>query len=212
MDVGRERLATIRRMSFARKGAYTAGVKHGTRLPGAEVVDAARQRSASVWPLALLLGALLGLDPSCAHAQTNDVAQAGVEARARALEGRLHAPCCRHLMFEGHASEQTQQLRKEIRARFAQGQSEIEIEAEMRRRYGDTIIAVPLDRDPRPGMSFGLAIAMVGSVALLVMLALRWKRRTRLAAASSTHPQPDGGDGKNDWDARLDRELRELER
>jgi cytochrome c-type biogenesis protein CcmH len=136
---------------------------------------------------------------------------ARVESQARALEGRLHAPCCRNLMFEGHESDQTRELRREIRARFLSGETEPAIERELRERYGDAIVAVPSDRDPRPGLSAALAALLAGSVMLLVLLGRRWMRRTQRATATALAPQPADAQRSAELDAQLDRELRNLD-
>jgi cytochrome c-type biogenesis protein CcmH len=93
------------------------------------------------------------------------------------------------------------QQRREIRALIAQGMTKDEIKAELKRRYGPAILAVPEDS------GFGLAawlvpIAVV--VALLAGLALllpRWRRRP-------PPPGPTQGPGLDPSDARrLDEDL-----
>jgi cytochrome c-type biogenesis protein CcmH len=93
------------------------------------------------------------------------------------------------------------QQRREIRGLIAQGMTKDEIKAELKRRYGPAILAVPEDS------GFGLAawlvpIAVV--VALLAGLALllpRWRRRP-------PPPGPTQGPGLEPSDARrLDEDL-----
>ena len=67
-------------------------------------------------------------------------------ARARALEERLHAPCCRGQMMSGHESPTVQALRAELSARFGRGEAADLIEADLAARYGASIVAIPRDQ------------------------------------------------------------------
>jgi cytochrome c-type biogenesis protein CcmH len=159
-----------------------------------------------VFGTALLLG---GLAPSCVGAQAGTTPTAArVESQARALEGRLHAPCCRSLMLEGHESDLTRELRKEIRTRLLHGETALAIEGDLRKRYGDAIVAVPSDGDPRPALSAAQAALLAGSAMLLVLLGRRWMRRPKLVGAADVGTQPPNAQLRDELDARIDRELR----
>jgi cytochrome c-type biogenesis protein CcmH len=159
--------------------------------------------------------ALLALSLTLHSGAQASTTPAHVESQARALEGRLHAPCCRALMLEGHESDLTRDLRKEIRTRFLNGETELAIERDLRARYGDAIVAVPSDRDPRPGLSVALVAVLAGSALLLVLLGRRWMRRPGVVAAAgggATSPPNAQLHDELELDARLDRELRDLDR
>jgi cytochrome c-type biogenesis protein CcmH/NrfF len=157
----------------------------------------------------LLAASTVVLTTAPANAQSNAAAdEKTADARVRALVGRLHAPCCRHLMLEGHESELTRELRHELRTRFVNGESEQSIEADLRKRYGDSIVAVPRDRDPRPLLSWTLAGLVLGALAVLAVAGRRWVRRTQARQASSDEAQPISAGAQAELDARLDRELR----
>jgi cytochrome c-type biogenesis protein CcmH len=162
-----------------------------------------------VFGTALLLG---GWTPSSVGAPARTSATpAQVESQARALEARLHAPCCRALMLEGHESELTRELRTEIRTRFLHGETALAIESDLRKRYGDAIVAVPSDSDPRPGLSAALAVLLAGSAMLLVLLGRRWMRRPNVVGAAGVVTQPPDAQLRDELDARIDRELRNRE-
>jgi len=167
---------------------------------------AARRSSTHSWIAALavaLLATLVDVDPTRA--------QERIESDARGLEQRLRAPCCRGQMLDAHESEVTHSLRKEIRARLRGGESTGTIETDLVRRYGDSIVAVPLGRDPRSGLSLALGLAMMLAAAAIVLFGVRWVRRTRaadvLGQAADVDPIRD-----DELDARLEKELRALDR
>jgi cytochrome c-type biogenesis protein CcmH len=154
--------------------------------------------------LAWVALALLG--PADAQSQ----ADSRVEADARALEQRLRAPCCRGQVLDAHESEATHELRREIRARLKAGESSAAIEDALVQRYGESIVAVPLDADPRGGLSLVLAIVLAGTALLLALLGLRWVRRAAAPAVPVQAPAARGEDAA--LDARIDAELRNFDR
>jgi cytochrome c-type biogenesis protein CcmH len=137
-------------------------------------------------------------------------ADARVEADARALEERLHAPCCRGQMLDAHESEVTRELRRDIRARLRAGESAAALERALVQQYGASIVAVPKDRDPRGGLSLALIAALAVSALALVVQGARWVRRTRDATQLEPASRAASQDG-DELDARLERELRRLD-
>jgi cytochrome c-type biogenesis protein CcmH len=133
-------------------------------------------------------------------------AESRVEADARALEQRLRAPCCRAQLLDAHESEATHALRRDIRAQLARGETSAEIERALVQRYGESIVAVPLDRDPRAGLSLVLAIVLASTALLLSVFAARWVRRASAVAQPERAPAEHAGDAA--LDARIDAELR----
>ncbi len=142
--------------------------------------------------LALVAALALALAAS-AHAATP-------KASFNDLEDEVMCDVCNVPLNIAEAPRADQQ-RREIRGLIAQGMTKDEIKAELKRRYGPAILAVPEDS------GFGLAawlvpIAVV--VALLAGLALllpRWRRRP-------PPPGPTQGPGLEPSDARrLDEDL-----
>ena len=147
--------------------------------------------------LATLMGVLVAIGSSAVSAQSR------VESDARALEQRLHAPCCRGQMLDAHESEITRALRREIRTRLQSGQGAVSIEADLVSRYGASIVAVPLDRDPRSGLSLFLAITLALTAGTITLFAVRWVRRTRASTAEA--PAPIGDPRSDALDARIEK-------
>lgn len=116
---------------------------------------------------------------------------------ARALEGRLIAPCCWTQTLDVHESEPASALRSEIAARLRQGQSSASIEADLAARYGARIHAVTPHADARPVIP---AVTGAGMLASALALAA-WGRRRKALAIAPERPAAD------DYDARLDAEL-----
>ncbi|MCC6877906.1 MAG: cytochrome c-type biogenesis protein CcmH [Sandaracinaceae bacterium] len=126
------------------------------------------------------------------------------DARARRLSERLIAPCCWNETLDTHASPLATELRQEIRARLAAGQSEAAIEQDLVTRYGERIRAVPREGEP-----MAIAIFIAGGLALigLVLLGLRWSRASRRREQAAPPPRAT----TPEEDARLERELEALE-
>lgn len=124
------------------------------------------------------------------------------EEQASALESRLMAPCCWDQTLDVHQSPLAEQLRAEIRARLAAGESEAAIESDMVARYGERVLAL---RDSRAlgGVMIGLGALGLGAALALGLALRRWVRRGRAAAqAAPVAQRPRDAD-----DDRLDEEL-----
>lgn len=159
-----------------------------------------------------LLGFALVGGLACASARAAPAtADADIEGKARKLEERLHAPCCRDRMLEDHESEPAHQMKAEIRARFREGQTELEIERAFREHYGDGIVSVPLDHDPRTSLSSTLAVLLAGSALLLFVLGRRWRLRSLRAATLGPAIDAPAQLRDDALDAQLDRELHKLD-
>ena len=74
-------------------------------------------------------------------------------------------------------SARADQLRKEIRAKIARGESKAQIKDELRVTYGDKILALP----PKSGFSLAAYLVPIGValglIALVAVLVPRWRRR-----------------------------------
>ena len=154
---------------------------------------------ASLW-----LTAVLSLAPASALAHDEP---AVVVEGARAIEGRLLAPCCWKQTLDVHESPLADQLRSEIRARLRRGEAGASIEADMVVRYGERVRAVPAGRDTRSTVPVFVGVAMLGSVVALAFAVRRWTRRH----VDPAPPAPTPLASKNAYDARVDEELRLLD-
>ena len=121
------------------------------------------------------------------------------DALAHDLECRLLAPCCWRETVADHDSEIAAVLRVEIRSRIGAGERAAAIEADMVRRYGEGIRALPPGRDPRwlVGLAPGLALVVV-----LFVLRRRVRRSSMVASPTVLDLA---------YEDRLDDELREVD-
>jgi cytochrome c-type biogenesis protein CcmH len=154
--------------------------------------------------LLLIVAALVICAGSAALAQDD----APRDPAAYALEQRLHAPCCRHLLLDAHESETASVMRREIRDRMRAGETTAAIEADFVQRYGASIVAIPANRDPRGGLSAVIAITLMLAAAGIVVLGVIWVRRTKRSSTSAAATSQAPSD---ELDAQLDDELRRLD-
>lgn len=128
---------------------------------------------------------------------------------AARLEGRLLAPCCwdsSRQTLDIHGSPIANELRREIRRRLKTGEAPDSVEADLVKRYTTKILAAPAD-SPIAHLGTLLSLGLVGAGGLAAVLVARWRRRS---------PEKKSDDGKapssrDEWDERLDAELREPE-
>ena len=165
------------------------------------------------WLAAVCFAAALVSPRGAALAQSGaETDDPELESRARALEGRIIAPCCWTQTIDVHASEIAQELRHEIRQRLRAGESTDAIEADFVARYGERIRSVQPDSPLGTIATVALVSAFLAG-GLLFFFASKWRKRG-----------PPGGGGKeargdasaageagagDEWDERLDAELRD---
>jgi cytochrome c-type biogenesis protein CcmH len=126
-------------------------------------------------------------------------------ASDKALEAVLLAPCCWNGTLSSHDSTLASELRGEIERRVAQGESTSRVEADLVDRYGSRIRAMPTPR------AFSLSVALAAGLALFAALELllalrRWRRSDGVGEAVPAVPA-----ARDEYDARIDAELREHE-
>jgi cytochrome c-type biogenesis protein CcmH len=125
-----------------------------------------------------------------------------------ALQGRLMGPCCWTQTLDVHESEISTQLRGEIHARLGRGEPSEAIEDDFAARFGERIRAVPKGKDPLKRVPIVIGIAMLASAVGLVLVLRRWTRRREGDEPLPSAPRDDRPD---EYDARLDAELRDLD-
>ncbi len=130
---------------------------------------------------------------------------ADIEREARALEGMLIAPCCFSQQVSVHQSPAADEVRKDVRARLAAGQTRQQILDAYVGNYGKRILAEP----PAEGFDRALyllpPLLLLGSAALVIWLVRRFSGR----ATQASEPAPVVAGGN--YDQKLDDELRDLD-
>ena len=108
-----------------------------------------------------------------------------LQARARALEAKLMAPCCFTQTIDQHESDIARQMRAEVSGWLAQGLSDQQILDIYVERYGARILAVP----PPQGfnrllywMPYLVTLALLIAVCLTLWV---WYRRAHTPGASA---------------------------
>ncbi|WP_437603685.1 cytochrome c-type biogenesis protein [Sorangium sp. So ce590] len=143
--------------------------------------------------------------PSQAASELVDTTPAPGE---RALAGRLLAPCCWDQTLDVHESEVARDLRREIRARLRQGEAAGAVEQDLVARYGDRLRAAPSSGTLGKvalGLMLGIAVALLGVFALL----RSWRRNAAQTGPSRGATAAALRDEYDEYDERLDNELRE---
>ena len=160
------------------------------------------RRLLALLAVALLVPALLGT--AAAHA-------APPRASFNDVEDEVMCDTC-NVPLNIADSPRADQERREIRDLIARGLTKDQIKAELKRRYGPQILALP----PDSGFSLAVYAVPVGVVVLLVGTAVvllpRWRRRARAglapqAAAAAAVPELSAKDA-----ARLDEDLARWDR
>lgn len=127
-----------------------------------------------------------------------------------ALLGKLMAPCCWTQTLDVHAGATPDALRAEIHARLLAGETPRSIEDDFVARYGPRILAEP-PTSPLPWLSLGLAALALSSAAGVSLLIRRWVRHAQDASKEARLPGSNPSAGRDEWDDRLDDELRALD-
>jgi cytochrome c-type biogenesis protein CcmH len=128
-----------------------------------------------------------------------------LEREARALEAMLIAPCCFSQQVSVHHSPAADDVRKDVRARLAAGQTREQILNAYVGQYGKRILAEP----PAEGFDRALYVLppllLLGSAALVIWVVRRFSGRA-VAVAEPARVAASG-----DYDQKLDDELRDLD-
>lgn len=103
---------------------------------------------------------------------------------AASLIARLRAPCCWNQTLDVHSSPTADGLRDEIRRRAAAGETIPAIEADVVKRYGDRIRAVPTAGFLTPLGVFGMMAGVFGLI-FTVAMGVRLTRRKVDAPAAA---------------------------
>jgi len=126
---------------------------------------------------------------------------------ASAIEGRLMAPCCWTQTIDIHDSPVSLSMRHEIRRRLRNGESAEAIQASFVERYGSKIMAVQEGSQLR-NVFIGLALVMGGAGVGAAVMVGRWRKRSLPKDGSKPAK---GAPARDQWDDKLDAELKQLE-
>lgn len=136
--------------------------------------------------------------------------RAQLTPRDLAVASQFIAPCCWTQTLDVHQSDIAKQLRYEIHDRLEAGDTPDAIKADLVSRYGERIVAVP-DDAPLGAVATGLFIAVLLAGLGMFALGLRWRKRSREHADEEpAEPHRAGGASGDEWDERLDAELRDI--
>ncbi len=124
------------------------------------------------------------------------------------LMARLLAPCCYTQTLDVHESPEAAALRAEVRARLRAGESAAAIEQDFVARYGERVRALPAGHDPRVALGLLSAGLVISAGALMARAVSRWRRAADVGTESVGGAEDAAS--RDDYDARIDEELREL--
>jgi len=173
----------------------------------------------------ITLGILLAMMPATAHAQTGGASSlhAGTvhieSPKEKEVFGKLRCMCgtCARDLLSTCACSTAEEAREEIRRKLREGETQDQIVLAYAQEYGPESLAVP----PNTGAMRAIyAVPLVGIAAGGVgvfALFRRWKAKpggvTKGAKGQKAEiaQRPKKGPGRDEYDARLDEELRELD-
>lgn len=136
------------------------------------------------------------------------LAGADLEREARAIEALLIAPCCFSQQVSVHQSEAAAEVRRDVRARLATGQTREQILEAYVSRYGKRVLAEP------PAAGFDLTLHLMPFALLLASVGLAVAVYRRFFAGRAGHPRLATAapvPGAAVFERRLDDELRDLD-
>jgi cytochrome c-type biogenesis protein CcmF len=164
---------------------------------------------------AIIFGVLVALSPSLAFGQSSSSLHAGnVEINdptERALFSRLLCQCggCPRLPLTMCICSTAERERARIRDQLGRGDSPEVIAANYVSEYGTAALTVP----PNKGalrLIYGVPIvASLGGLGIVLVAVRRWKRRGDTAAKNN--PAPPASAPRDEYDAKLDEELKKLD-
>jgi cytochrome c-type biogenesis protein CcmH len=125
---------------------------------------------------------------------------------AKALEGKILAPCCWNQTVDIHGSEVANAIRREIRTRLLAGESADAITASFVKRYGEKILAM---QDDRPLANIALTVLVV--IAAMGVAGFFMLKRWRAVGTAHRAPKVRDEASNERLDARLDAELKALD-
>jgi cytochrome c-type biogenesis protein CcmF len=174
-------------------------------------------RAAGAVTTSVVLGLLLALTPSLALGQANASSSlhAGSvqidDARERTLFSRLLCQCgdCPRLPLSTCTCGVADETRAEIRERIHAGDTDGTIVADYVKAHGSAALAVPPNQGGLRAIYLVPAAAFAGGGLLVVGLVRRWRRRSEETLAAA--PPPADGAAKDEYDAKLDEELKRLD-
>lgn len=161
-----------------------------------------RYRDARYRSIPLILSLMLVFAAGHLRAQTD------LEREAREIEAMLIAPCCFSQQVSVHQSAAADEVRRDVRARLAAGQTRQQIVDAYVSEYGARILAEP----PASTLTFYVPplLGFVASAGLLVFAVRRFARRSP-AAPDDAAGRPPARPASPVTEERLDDELRDLD-
>jgi len=138
-------------------------------------------------------------------------AEKSLEARARDIETKLMAPCCMAGPISDHNSTIAFQMRDEIRAMLAEGQTEEQILDHYVAEYGPQILALPEAKGFNLTAYLLPALMMIGAAVALGIAMRRWRAAPASRAATAAPAVPSVASGDQAYLERLERELEDFD-
>jgi cytochrome c-type biogenesis protein CcmF len=159
----------------------------------------------------IIFGVALALSPGRAFAQTSSLHAGSVEmndSTERALFGSLLCMCgdCARLPLSSCVCGTADATRAEIRSKLRAGASIDSIRDDYVREYGPAALSVPPNSGGLRAIYLVPIVVALGGLGLVFTLVRRWKK-----AGDDTAPAPGQSDERDEYDAKLDEELKRLE-
>jgi c-type cytochrome biogenesis protein CcmF len=160
------------------------------------------------------LGIIIALMPVPAFAQTTATQHAGSvqmdNPKEKAVFGALRCMCgtCPRELLSTCACSTADQTREQLRTRLARGDSPQQIIDDYVNEYGTASLAIPPDKGAMRAIYAAPLLAIVGGGFGLVLLLRRWRAN---AKSASPRPDDDKEGSRDDYDDRIDADLKELD-
>ena len=173
-------------------------------------------RGSAAVAASISIGVLLALLPVPAFAQTRETQHAGTiemkDAKERAFFSRLRCMCgtCPRELLSSCACGQADEMRENLRARLAKGESPDKIVDDYVAEYGTGALAIPPDKGAMKAIYAAPLLAIAGGGIGLAFMMKRWRKNETSKKKKPGTDKDD--DAKRDaYDDRIDAELKDLD-
>jgi cytochrome c-type biogenesis protein CcmF len=174
-------------------------------------------RGAGAVATSIILGVMLAFIPSTAYGQSTASQHAGSvqidDLKEKQVFGQLRCMCgtCPRELLSTCACSTADQTRERLRGRLSKGETPEQIIKEYTDEYGVEALAIPPNRGAMRAIYAVPVVALVGTGIGLAFAMKRWRSNSNASRSKKSAEAKPEGDKRDDYDDRIDAELKDLD-